>query len=90
MKKRIRVYYSGKVQGVGFRFTAEHLAKAMGISGWVENLKNGKVEIIAQAEEEVLKDYLKKIHDHFSPYIKDFEIKWLEFDEYLRDFEIKF
>ncbi|MDD4898988.1 MAG: acylphosphatase [Candidatus Omnitrophica bacterium] len=90
MKKRIRVFYRGNVQGVGFRFTAEHLAKAMDISGWVQNLKDGKVEVIAQAEEAVLKEYLKKIHDHFSPYIKDFEIKWLEVDEYLQDFEIKF
>ena len=90
MKKRIKVSYNGRVQGVGFRFTAEHLAKAMGISGWVQNLKNGQVEIVAQAEETVLKEFLKKIYDHFSPYIKDFEIKWLEVSEDLEDFEIKF
>jgi len=90
MKKRIQVYYSGKVQGIGFRFTAEHFAKAMGICGWVKNLNQGKVEIIAEAEENVLRDFLKKIHDHFSLYIRDFDIEWQEVGRELDDFEIRF
>ena len=56
MRKQIHVYYTGRVQGVGFRFTAQDLANEKGIFGWAKNLRDGRVEIRAEAEEKVLKD----------------------------------
>jgi len=47
MAKRAHVYYSGSVQGVGFRFTAEDLARQNNLTGWVKNLADGRVEIVA-------------------------------------------
>ena len=58
MKKFAHVYYSGRVQGIGFRFTAQRIAEELGVCGWVKNLDDGRVEILAQAGEDKLKDFL--------------------------------
>ncbi len=90
MKKQVRAYYIGKVQGVGFRFTAQDLANELGVAGWVKNLSNGRVEIKAEAEEAILKDFLKKIFDYFSRYIQDVEVKWLNATGEYKDFRVEF
>lgn len=78
MRKRVHILYSGRVQGVGFRFTAESAAIESGIQGWVKNLGDGRVEIMAEAEEKPLKDFLKKIDQYFSRYIENADIQWQE------------
>jgi acylphosphatase len=90
MKKQVHVYYSGKVQGVGFRFTAEDIANDLGVSGWVSNLGDGKVEVLAEAEEDVLKDFLGRINQYFSRYIRDTDAQWSEATGKFRDFSLKF
>jgi acylphosphatase len=76
--KRVCVYYSGRVQGVGFRFTAERIANSLGARGLVKNLPDGRVHIIAEADEGVLKDFLEEINRHLSRYVEDVDIKWQE------------
>jgi acylphosphatase len=49
-RERRRVDYSGRVQGVGFRFTAERLANQLGVGGWVRNLDDGRVELVVEGE----------------------------------------
>ncbi len=90
MKKQIRVYYTGRVQGVGFRFTAEDIARDLGVLGWVKNLPNGKVEVVAEAEEEVLGDFLARISQYLSRYIYDLDVDWLAATGEIKDFTIKF
>jgi acylphosphatase len=60
-RERRRVYYNGRVQGVGFRFTAARLAPRFGVSGWVRNLPDGRVEVDAQGEPESLRGFLDAI-----------------------------
>jgi acylphosphatase len=43
-----RVYYSGRVQGVGFRYAAQGLAEDFDVSGYVRNLPGGDVELVAE------------------------------------------
>ena len=90
MKKQIHVYYTGRVQGVGFRFTAQDLAKEKSVFGWAKNLRDGRVEIRAEAEEKVLKDFLESIKQYFSHYIQDIEAEWFEATEEFDDFSIRF
>ena len=78
MNKQIHVYYAGRVQGVGFRFTAQDLAKGLEVFGWVKNLLDGRVEITAEAEEGALKDFLEQVNKYFAQYIQDVDIQWLK------------
>ena len=45
---RWRIFFTGRVQGVGFRFTAQILAQGLGVTGWVRNVHDGSVEMEAQ------------------------------------------
>ncbi|HVA93439.1 MAG TPA: acylphosphatase [Candidatus Dormibacteraeota bacterium] len=58
-----RFYVSGTVQGVGFRFFAERAAARLGVSGYVKNVFDGRVEIYAiaaQAQLDALKSELRR------------------------------
>ena len=55
---RKRIYFSGRVQRVGFRFTAEGLAKELGLTGYVKNLPDGRVEMEAQGTEDAIQEML--------------------------------
>jgi acylphosphatase len=59
--ERRRVHYEGRVQGVGFRYTAARLAPGFGVSGSVRNLPDGRVELEAQAEPDRLRAFLAAI-----------------------------
>jgi acylphosphatase len=55
------VVVAGKVQGVGFRYFTRNLAKKLGLKGYVRNLPDGTVEIVAEGDEETLRAFLKEI-----------------------------
>ena len=62
MKIRKHMIFSGEVQGVGFRYRAFVYAQELGLTGWVINLDDGRVEMEAQGESEqlvCLKDRLR-------------------------------
>ena len=88
--KQIHVRYSGRVQGVGFRFTAERIAAGLGLSGWVKNLPDGCVELIAEGREKELKHLLKEIDKCFSNYIADKDLSWSEASGKFAGFDIRF
>jgi len=90
MKKRLHVYFDGRVQGVGFRFTAVETGREIGIYGWVGNLDDGRVEVVAEAEEESLKDFLQDIAERFSRYIRDTDVEWLDATGEFKEFTVKF
>ena len=52
---RAHVLISGKVQGVGYRFSTLNTAVSLGINGWVKNLPDGRVEAVFEGSEEVVK-----------------------------------
>ena len=47
-RERRRIYYSGRVQGVGFRFSTQRLASGFAVAGSVKNLRDGRVEVVAE------------------------------------------
>jgi len=48
---RVHILVEGRVQGVGFRSYVRRLANQLGLKGWVRNLRDGRVEILAEGEE---------------------------------------
>lgn len=78
-KKRMQVFFSGMVQGVGFRFTAERLARRFSVTGFVRNLEDGRVEVTAEGEETSLTEFLTAIRESgMKNYIRDVEAHWSE------------
>jgi len=90
MKKQVHVFYTGRVQGVGFRFTTQDLARDLNVYGWAKNLGDGRVKVVAEAEEEVLKDFLGKVNKYFSKYIQDVDIQWQAASGEFKEFGIEF
>ncbi|HXG09415.1 MAG TPA: acylphosphatase [Gemmataceae bacterium] len=73
-----RVYYSGHVQGVGFRYTAQALAKNFAVSGYVRNLRDGRVELVAEGEPGEVDAFLTAVADRMGPYIDHTRVEEIE------------
>ncbi|HUX38430.1 MAG TPA: acylphosphatase [Rectinemataceae bacterium] len=56
-RSALHAIVQGRVQGVGFRFSAAHKARSLGLAGWVRNLDNGDVETWAEGGSEALADF---------------------------------
>ena len=75
--KRMKVIYTGRVQGVGFRFTTCRLASLFCVTGYVKNLMNGDVELVAEGTEQQLNDLLHEIKgSHLGRYISREQVRW--------------
>ena len=62
MTKRVQARISGRVQGVGFRYYAVHVAQGLGLVGTVRNAVDGGVEAVAEGEEAQLHELLVALH----------------------------
>ncbi|MBK3332880.1 acylphosphatase [Persephonella atlantica] len=58
---RLYAIFAGTVQGVGFRYFVRDKAKKLGVKGYVRNLPDGTVEVVAEADEETLKKFFSEI-----------------------------
>ena len=58
---RKHIYFTGSVQGVGFRYRAIYLARPLGLTGWVRNLWDGRVEMEVQGSEERIQLFLAQL-----------------------------
>ena len=56
-RSALHTIIQGRVQGVGFRYSASHKARSLGLSGWVRNLENGDVEAWAEGSPDALADF---------------------------------
>ena len=56
-----RVIFSGRVQGVGFRYSVKQLALGFEVVGWIKNLKDGTVELQLMGEADEVNDFIKEI-----------------------------
>jgi len=63
MNVRWHVFFSGRVQGVGFRYTCVQQARHHEVTGWVKNLDNGSVEMIVEGESAVLEAYVESVSE---------------------------
>jgi acylphosphatase len=66
-----RVLFSGDVQGVGFRFTAQRIARGYDVAGYVRNLPDGTVELVAEGEAGEVGRFLDAVSARMAGYIQD-------------------
>jgi acylphosphatase len=69
VRQRRTVYYGGNVQGVGFRYTARSIAGHHKVTGFVRNLSDGRVELVAEGEPRELTAFLAEIRDRLGCHI---------------------
>ena len=71
---RKHIFFSGDVQGVGFRYRSFYIAQSLGLSGWVENLWDGRVEMEVQGSEASIREMLDRIQQQRWINVADMEI----------------
>lgn len=69
--QRREVLYSGRVQGVGFRYTVHRLARNYEVTGFVRNLPDGRVHLVAEGQADQLDRFLQDVARTMSGYIRD-------------------
>jgi len=85
------VYWSGRVHGVGFRYTAESVALELRLTGWVRNIPDGRVEAVCEGSQAALKKFLDKIAaGPMKPNIQESEVEWSVVTGEFDDFHIRF
>jgi acylphosphatase len=88
---RVRVFVGGRVQGVAYRFFAEKHAARLDVSGWVRNLPDGRVEILAEGSEVHIETFLARLREGPSlAEIDGFEVRRERSTGEFRDFRIVF
>lgn len=88
-RSRVQVFYSGRVQGVGFRYTVKTVAQGYELTGMVRNLLDGRVELVAEGDREELDAFLQAIREAgLGPLIRQETVSWSEALGGLRGFEI--
>ncbi len=86
-----RYYISGIVQGVGYRYFAKRRAELYGIVGYVKNLPDGRVEVFAQGDEEVLWQFERELREGPALCkVNHVDVQREELTIGLRSFEIKY
>ncbi len=88
--KQVHVFYSGNVQGIGFRYTVRRVAATLGVGGWVKNLFDSRVELVAEGDEATLQELLDEIRKVLGSYINNEDLSWSDEVEDLGSFEIRF
>ncbi|MFQ3616613.1 MAG: acylphosphatase [Cyanobacteriota bacterium] len=86
---RAHVWISGKVQGVGYRFSTCDTATLLKVHGWVRNLQDGRVEAVFEGPGDRVQEMIRWCHQGPpTAIVKDVSVQY-ESPEYLRSFEVK-
>jgi acylphosphatase len=85
----MRVFYSGRVQGVGFRYTVKSVALGFEVTGTVRNLSDGRVELVAEGMKDELDAFRQAVRESgLEGFIQTEEISWSEVSNAFRGFDI--
>ncbi len=89
-RERRRVRYSGRVQGVGFRYTAVRLARSFAVVGYVVNLADGRVELVADGYPAIVERFLAAVSQRLAENIERVEVALVPREEPFRTFSIHY
>jgi acylphosphatase len=67
------VFFTGRVQGVGFRYQTLQVAKEFDVSGWVQNLADGRVQLEVEGRAQEVKDFIQAVHERMEGNIRKIE-----------------
>jgi acylphosphatase len=84
------IIFVGRVQGVGFRFAAHGMANRHQLAGFVRNLSNGTVEMLAQGTSDDIEDCIQDLKEYYPGYIREINIEEIPPDPQHTDFRITF
>jgi acylphosphatase len=90
-KSCLHAIVRGRVQGVGFRFAAERQASALGLTGWVRNIADASLEVVAEGEEEKLlrlAEFLRQ--GPRGAFVSELKADWSDYTGRFRDFRVSF
>jgi acylphosphatase len=88
-RARMQVFYSGRVQGVGFRYTAKTTAMGFEVTGIVRNLPDGQVVLVAEGMRDELEAFREAIRDSgLGGFIRNEAVSWQPATGEFKGFEI--
>lgn len=91
MKKKVRALIYGLVQGVGLRYSVQRKASQLGLTGFVKNLPDGSVELVAEGEEDLINELIEYVKTGIRwARVEKVELEWSEWEGKYRRFEIAF
>ncbi len=85
-----QVIFRGRVQGVGFRYTARRTASKYGLAGWVRNCPDGSVESLMQGSSADIDRCIDAIKDQFGSFVRDITQSDMPHDPRYTDFQITY
>lgn len=83
------VNFSGRVQGVGFRYTASRIAQRFRVTGYVQNLPDGRVRMMAQGDLREVDAFIGAVRDEMNRYINDMAVQDVSTGEQFSNFSIR-
>jgi len=90
-KLKVVVYYDGRVQGVGFRYSVCHIAGNYNVAGYVKNLRDGRVELCAEGESVHVASFIESVENsHLKKYILASEKNWYEYTGEFKGFGLRY
>jgi acylphosphatase len=84
------ITFVGRVQGVGFRFTAYRVADRCQLTGFVRNVHDGTVEMLVQGRPEDIDDCIREMKESFAGYIREARTQEVPYNPKYTDFKITF
>ena len=87
---RLHIQFTGRVQGVGFRYKAQHLATSLNITGWVYNELDGTVSMEAQGTPEAIDTLINRLDSDTWISLESIHKQNLPIDTYERSFSIRY
>ena len=88
--QKAELVISGVVQGVGFRYFVYRIAQQLGVVGWVRNLPDGRVQVVAEGDRCLLESIIEELKvGPRMAHISNVAVKWSEATGKYRSFEVQ-
>ena len=85
-----RIIFTGRVQGIGFRFTALNIANRCKLTGFVRNMPDNSVEMLIQGSADSIADCIRDINESFTGYLRETNTEEVPYDPQFKNFKITF